>query len=359
MNQDRILIVDDEPANRRTLIRQLDEQPLLFLEAGNGREALAQLEQATPDLILLDLCMPEMDGFAFLRALASRPEPRKIPVCVMTGLDDADTRRKSIQLGADDFISKPFDPVELETRITSLLRISRYQRDLHHLNSTLENRVRQRTHTLQIAVEELEHTREANARAYREMLERISELVALNPGTGARTACRAGHYAAALARHLHLDDDTCNNIALAGQLHDLGLLALPEKLRHTPPARFSAEEKILYYNHTRLGARLFDDSDTPLLRLAHDICACHHEHFDGSGLPNGLRGPRIPLEARLFSLALFLAEKCPEGSAPTDELRQHLQHDAGRQFDPELVALLLQDDRLHRLLQNQNAGAAP
>ncbi|HEX4939116.1 MAG TPA: HD domain-containing phosphohydrolase [Candidatus Kapabacteria bacterium] len=345
MSTHTILIVDDEPANRKTIIRQFEEYDYHFMEANNGQEGLDALLDCMPDLILLDIRMPVKDGFGFLEQYNDTHGRTRVPVCVMTGMGDSQTRLQSVSLGADDFITKPFDPIELETRITSLLRISNFQRDMLTLNADLEKRVKLRTVKLQQALEELEESKRKNFRAYREMINRISGLSSLNQPSPTRMPNRVGVCAAAIAWLMGLPAETSENIALASQLHDIGMLALPERLRFSDPDSLNPLERKLYFSHALIGSQLFSDSDIPLLQLAHNICASHHEHFDGTGFPNGLRSQDIPLEARIFAIAdtiVAVLQSEETRAVALENLNSQLAQSAGRQFDPEIVALLLQ-----------------
>ncbi len=159
-----ILLVDDEQAYRNAVKRVLADDQHRFLEAASGEEALALLESNTVSLVLLDLVMPCMDGFAFLEIFRNNGNWRPIPVCVMTAWSDGAKRRRAIELGADDFIGKPVDNIELETRIKSLLRMSRYQSELRDMNAQLEAKVRERTQHLQASLDELKQAWEESTR---------------------------------------------------------------------------------------------------------------------------------------------------------------------------------------------------
>ncbi len=159
-----LLLVDDEQAYRNAVKRVLTDGGHRFLEAASGEEALALLQSNTVDLVLLDLVMPRMDGFAFLEQFRGNGDWRAIPVCVMTAWSDGAKRRRAIELGADDFIGKPVDNVELETRIKSLLRMSQYQSELRDMNAQLETKVRERTQHLQASLDELKQRREESTR---------------------------------------------------------------------------------------------------------------------------------------------------------------------------------------------------
>lgn len=159
-----ILLVEDEQPYRNAVKRMLEDGERRFLEADHGEQALALLQSDAVDLVLLDLVMPNMDGFTFLKTFRRNADWRGIPVCVMTAWSDSTNRREAIELGADDFVGKPVDHVELETRVKSLLRIGQYQRQLSDLNAKLEAKVQERTRHLQAALEELEEAWEQSTR---------------------------------------------------------------------------------------------------------------------------------------------------------------------------------------------------
>lgn len=352
MRTSKVLIVDDEPANRNTIMRLFDEYDMEFMEAADGDSGLALCEDQNPDLILLDILMPGKNGFQFLEEYNDGKRSHKAPVCVMTGMGDSKTRKQAVHLGADDFITKPFDPVELETRVTSLLRISNYQRDLAAINRDLENMVAIRTNKLQQALTELEESKRRNVRAYREMINRIC---ALNSRTSdMRKANNLALCAATVAWTLGQPSDATENITLAAQICDIGMLTLPERLRGHPPEAIDEQDKAQYFEHTNAGANLFANTEIPLLRIAHDICAYHHEHFDGTGLPNGLKGNEIPEEARIFSIADSIIRQITPGEDSLknfESVRQMLLKQSGHQLDPTMVdTIVTTEDTLKNII---------
>lgn len=348
-----ILIVDDEPYNRNAIIRQFEDYDIEFFEAGNGKEALECLEKNKFDLILLDIRMPIMDGFDFLANfsdLSLRPKP---PVCVMTAFNDSTTRRKAIYLGADDFINKPIDSVELETRIASLLRISNFQQDLNTLNKSLAGKVREKTKELQNTLDKLVESKKENNRAYREMVSRISAMTEFDHSSNKTCPRKLGVCAAALGWFCGLEKEESENLALSAQLYDIGMLSLPDRLRDTPEEELNNHEMIVLASHTKLGANIFDYSEIALMKQAYNICLYHHEAFDGSGRPGGVKGKHIPVEARIFSVAKVVVETMelfPED--PAAYIRNAVNDLSGILLDPEIVDVLInKNDNLAELLQ--------
>ncbi|RLT90694.1 MULTISPECIES: response regulator [unclassified Ketobacter] len=348
-----ILLVDDEENNRNAIRRLFEDYDIDFVEAGNGKEALHQLTQHDIDLILLDIKMPVMDGFTFLRHHSDSKTRPKPPVCVMTAFDDADTRRKAIYLGADDFINKPIDPVELETRIASLLRISHQQRDLLTFNQNLEKTVEQRTQQLREAHEKLQQTERANNQAYREMIARISRLTQFNQSVSNIDPRKLGICTAALGWLCELPQDQAENLRLSAQLYNIGMLALPEKLRETPIEQLKKDELAVLSSHAKMGSDLFKGSDIPLLKQTYNICLYCQEHYDGTGLPNRVKSEAIPLESRLFTTAKLILETLHnDPQASIQRVKNTLQDHAGSLLDPVIVETILQsNDALENIIK--------
>lgn len=338
-----ILLVDDEPNNRNSIIRLFEEYDIEFSEAENGQIALDKVRHHSYDMILLDIKMPVMNGFDFLEHYAElnvRPKPT---VCVMTAFSDHETRRKAIYLGADDFINKPLDPIELETRIASLLRISHYQQDLNQFNKALEELVTERTRELRATNEKLKETEKLNARAYREMLTRIAKLAGVGRGPDRPDPYKLGICAAALGWILGMPSEEAEHLSLSAQVYNIGLLALPEKLREAPTESLSKDQLSVLATYTILGSDIFKNATSKLLQQAYNICLYHQEHFDGTGYPHGKRGEDIPLEARLFAAAFLIVETIEH--FPENPLRcvEHaLQDHANTLLDPAVVSALLE-----------------
>ncbi len=349
----KILVVDDEVSNRNAIKRLFEDFDLDFVEAGNGEEALQVLRQHTVDLVLLDIRMPVMDGFGFLERyedLRLKPRP---PVCIMTAFNDSQTRRKAIYLGADDFINKPIDTVELETRVASLLRINSYQRDLNLFNQNLEKLVKERTAELQQTHERLRKTERANARAYREMIERISRLTQFNQNISNIEPQKLGLCAAAIGWMHGLPKEDTENMTLAAQLYNIGMLALPEKLRETPMENLNSDELVVLASHSIMGSDLFSQSDIPLLKQAYNICRHCEEHFDGTGLPHRIKGKDLPVESRVFSVARLIVETLQQyTSDQVNRVRSAMLEHSDSLLDPEIVnSILAKEEALESLIE--------
>ena len=266
MGKVQILVVDDEATNRRLLRQILTPLGYDVVEAADGEAALAQVAIELPDLILLDVMMPLRSGYEVCRDLKSNPRTRLIPVVMLTGLDQKAEKLKAVELGAAEFLSKPFDIAELTTRVRSLIALKHFTDELEHASSVLES--------VALVVEGRDK----------------------NTGNHCK---RLGEYAARVGGAIGLEDDDIKVLRLGGVLHDLGKIAVSDNILNKP-GRLSPEEWTDMHRHPVVGAELCQSMRTldkvlPLIRN-------HHEKLDGSGYPDGLSGNDIPALVRIISV---------------------------------------------------------
>lgn len=340
-----ILLVDDEVNNRSAIRRALHRADLHVLEADNGRHALAVLEAAQAvDLILLDINMPVMDGYAFLDAFRADATNRAVPVCVMTAWADADNRRKAVDLGADDFVGKPVDNVELETRVKSLLRIRDYQKRLHMLNAGLESQVVARTQDLRTALQQLDDARQETERAYREAVLRLAMAAEFKDRVTAAHIQRMSHYAALLARRAGWPEAEADLLLEAAKMHDIGKIGVPDAILNKA-GRLTVEEMEVMRTHAELGARLLAGSGSRLLQMAETVALTHHERYDGGGYPRGLAAEAIPEIGRIVAIAdvfdALLTRRAYKEAWPFERVYAEMRAGAGTHFDAQLLELFM------------------
>jgi len=265
MRAARILVVDDEEANRKLLREILEPQGYLLREAADGDEALAALTESVPDLVLLDLVMPRRDGYSVCREIKNDPRTRLVPVIILTTLDQMQDKLKAVELGADDFLNKPFHTIELTTRIRSLLALKHFTDEFEHASGVLQS--------IALVVEGRDKYTGDHCR-------------------------RLGQYAVRIGKTLGLGQEDLETLWLGGIFHDLGKIAVSDVVLNKP-APLSAEEFTLMKTHPSVGANLCKSMRTmervvPLIRH-------HHEKLDGSGYPDGLAGKEIPLLVRIIT----------------------------------------------------------
>lgn len=283
----RVLIVDDEERNVKLLAALLQAEGYTTLSVGNGRDALALAAAEQPDLILLDIMMPDMDGFETVARLKADPRTQPVPVIMITALDDRESKLRALEAGAEEFISKPIDRADLRVRVRNLLRLKEYGDFLVDHNRLLAQQVQERTAQLEEANRDTVFT-----------LVRAAEHKDEETGHHVR---RISHYCRVLAEAMELPADFHDAIYHASPMHDVGKIGIPDHVL-LKPGGFSPEEWSIMRTHCALGASILASGTSPYTRMGAEIALNHHERWDGSGYPNGLKGSVIPLAARIMQI---------------------------------------------------------
>jgi putative two-component system response regulator len=284
---EKILIVDDEDANLRLLTQWLIPLGYDIELAANGEEAVRQAREGRPDLIILDIMMPVMDGYEACRILKADPETRNIPIIMATALYERESRLKGLAVSANDFLSKPIDQAELTIRVKNLLKIKKYEDFMLRHNQILEEEVRERTQELKNMSTEMVLKLTAAAE-FRDM------------ETGAHIA-RIGFYAGKMAEALGMSLDFIETISFASPLHDIGKIGISDSILLKPGSHTRDEFEIMK-THAAIGGKILSGSTYPSIQMAASIAFTHHERWDGGGYPRGLKGEETPLEGRITML---------------------------------------------------------
>ena len=286
LNQSRILVVDDESAIRRLLSMELRAAGYADVTlCGDSRKVAELHREHRYELILLDLCMPHMDGYQVMAALNEIETDGYLPVLVITAEPKEKTR--ALRAGAKDFISKPFERTELITRVKNLLEVRMLYRKLRDYNGDLELKVQERTARL--------------AGSYHETLRTMTRAAEYrDDNTGAHVR-RISFYSRELAGRLGLDGQFCEQIFHASPMHDIGKIGIPDAIlkKRGPLTRRQWD---LMRTHATIGARMLMDGESPYLKMGAQFAAAHHERWDGTGYPNQLKGEEIPLAARVMAI---------------------------------------------------------
>ena len=298
----------------------------------DARQAVPMYIELQPDLVLLDLMMPYMDGFEIIERLKHLiPAGSYVPVLVLTADITAETKQKALALGAKDFLTKPFDPTEVLLRIKNLLETRRLHLQIQRQNYQLEDKVRERT-------QELEESQI-------EILDRLAHAAEYRDDDTGEHIKRVGLICAHIAAALRLPEKSLELIRLASPLHDVGKIAIPDSIL-LKPGKLTPEEFAVVKTHTTIGSRLLANGRSDLIKMAEIIALTHHERWDGTGYPQGLAGEAIPIEGRITSVAdVFdaLTHKRPYKPAwPTEEAIAEIKKQAGRQFDPTVTDAFLE-----------------
>jgi putative two-component system response regulator len=320
-DQRTILAVDDTPDNLEVLRGTL-RQHFKVKVALNGEKAL-QIANALPrpDMILLDVMMPGLDGYEVCRRLKENPSTADIPVIFITAQHEIKDEQLGFELGAVDYISKPISPPIVQARVQTHLA-------MYDQNRELERRVTERTF-------ELNETR-------LKVVQKLGRAGEYKDNETGMHAVRMSHYARLMAEALGYSDKWSDLVFNAAPMHDIGKIGIPDKIL-LKPGKLDAEEWEEMKRHAQYGAEIIGDEDNDLLRMAAEVAITHHEKWDGSGYPNGLKGKDIPLTGRIVAIAdVFdaLTSARPYKKAwSVEDAVNLIREETGLHFDPELVPI--------------------
>jgi putative two-component system response regulator len=323
----RILIVDDQLINIKLLEKMLRQAGFTSLYSTNlGAEVKQRYFEYEIDLILLDIRMPDMDGFQVMETLQTAIQDDYLPILVITAELTQEIRKKSLCSGAKDFITKPFDQTEVIQRIRNMLEVRLLHKQVLTQNETLEQQVKIRT-------QQLEQSR-------LEIIKRLGRAAEYKDNETGNHILRMSHFAHMLALAVGLSDKFAADILTAAPMHDFGTIGIPDHILLKPGSLNPAEWEIMK-THVKIGADLLADTDVPLLKLASNIALTHHEKWDGSGYPNGLKGEAIPIEGRICAICdvfdALTSERPYKKAWPVEQAVDYLLTQKGQHFDPELV----------------------
>jgi putative two-component system response regulator len=337
-----VLVVDDTPADLSLMAGLLRGDYRVKLATSGERALQVAAAAPTPDLILLDIMMPGMDGYEVLRRLRAEPATRAIPVIFLTAMNAAHDEREGLELGAVDYIAKPVQPDIALARVRNHLQLKRARDLLERQNLHLEELVAQRTR-------EVQQLQDVVIRA-------MASLAETRDNETGNHIRRTQHYLKRLAETLRerqprhavlLDDAGIELLFKSAPLHDIGKVGIPDHIL-LKPGPLTSEEFELMKTHTTLGrdaiARAERElgGDVPFLRLAREIAYGHQEKWDGSGYPLGLKEEQIPLSARLMALAdvydALISKRVYKPAYPHNLARDIIRKGGGSHFDPEIVA---------------------
>ena len=316
-----VLIVDDESSGRETLQSVLEGEGYELEMAENGLEAIEKAKKLLPDVIVLDVMMPGMNGLEVCQRIRSDPQIAEIPIIILTALDDRESLLNALKAGADDFISKPFDRYELRARLLGITRLNRYQK----------------------LIQDRASLREANEHllaAYEATIEGWSRALDLRDRETEDHSRRVTQLTVKMAEAQGMSADEIMHIRRGSLLHDMGKIGVPDAILHKPAA-LTDEEWTIMRKHPQLVYDLLYSVE--YLRPALNIPYCHHEKWDGTGYPRGLKGEQIPLAARLFAVAdvwdALTSDRPYRPAWSQEEALIFIREQSGSHFDPQVVDL--------------------
>jgi putative two-component system response regulator len=345
----KILIIDDEELVIRVVRRFLVSDGYQnFTTVTDPRHALSEIERVQPDVVLLDIMMPNITGLDLLKVRQKVPQLQPIPYIILSATNDNQIKRQALELGATDFLAKPVDPSDLILRVQNALTVKHHYDYLSRYAAELEQKVRERTQQIEKSREQIIHCL-ARAAEYRDN------------ETGDHVL-RVGKYCAIIANQLGFDEEYCRQIRLAAQLHDVGKIGIPDSVLLNPGKLSNAEFGIMQEHcdlgskimeplavseanrirrHADIGGFIMDGVDSPMLELATTIAKTHHEKWDGTGYPNQLKAEEIPIEGRICCVADVFDALCSERpykpSFPMKKCLEIMLSERGTRFDPIVI----------------------
>jgi putative two-component system response regulator len=339
------VVVDDDALARQALRRILEGRGFEVQEAEDGTEALEILHDSV-DLVLLDLEMPGMTGIEVLREIRSRERFSGLPVVLVTETNAEEARRKAVEYGANDIISKPFEAAEVGLRAEGQLRLKRAADRLRRHEEEMEADVRSRTAALRKALRREKEAREELHEAQLDTIRRLVLAAELKDSRAAKHVARIGHYCTVLGKGLGMVGEELDAVGPACTLHDIGMIGIPDAILSNP-GPLTTEEWAIMQQHTLLGARILNGATAPILRLGSRVALTHHERWDGTGYPLGLAGTEIPRLGRICAVAdVFdgLTTDRPYRKAVSDEeALAHIRKGSGKDFDPQVVGVFFEN----------------
>ena len=320
-SKQNVLIIDDEPINLKVLNNILkDVYKLTF--AKSGPEALRLIEKEKPDLILLDVMMPEMTGYEVCEHLKQDPSYKSIPIIFVTALNDAVDEAKGLNIGAVDYISKPVTPAVVKARV--------------------------KTHLSLVDVEELKRTR-------LQVIQRLGRAAEYKDNETGMHVMRMSHYSKVISLAYGHSEKDADALFHAAPMHDIGKIGIPDSIM-LKPGKLTDAEFAEMKKHPEIGAEILGESDSDLIELAKIVSMTHHEKWDGTGYPKQLKGEEIPIEGRIVALAdvfdALTSVRPYKGAWPVEQAIDFIISQKNKHFDPQLVDLFVQ--QLDNIIEIKN-----
>lgn len=338
----KILIVDDERVNVLLLEKTLSHEGYTAIRSTtDSRKALDLYQEFKPHLVLLDLSMPHLDGFQVMELLSKTEESAYLPILVLTAQPSDDIRLRALSSGAQDFIAKPFNYVEVLSRIKNMVQVRMLYERVRDQNQILDKKVKDRTR-------DLEKTRQ-------EVIQRLGRAAEYRDNETGAHVIRMSLFSEIIAREAGLPEEKYQLILNASPMHDVGKIGIPDRIL-LKPGKLDHDEWQIMKTHAQIGANILSGGDSPMMKMAETIALTHHEQWNGEGYPQGLKGEDIPVEARIVTLAdvfdALTSERPYKKAWSVEQAVAEIDNKSGILFDPGLVHILKQN--LPELLKIKN-----
>ncbi len=328
-----VLLCDDELMNRKVASKILNKEGFTVIEATNGQEALEKLKVHKVDLILLDLMMPVMDGYEASKIIKTDPELCAIPLIIISALSDKQAIIKGLELGADEYLTKPFDIIEFGLRVKNAIKIGSYYNMQKEHKKILELEVQNKTKELQSALSEVQ-------KSEKDIVSILGKTAEYRDNETSAHTLRVGEMAALLAKELSWNLKDVALMKLAAPMHDLGKIGIEDSIL-LKPGKLQESEFTKMKEHASIGRAILSQKETPLLKLAAEIAYTHHEKYNGKGYPRGLKGDDIPQSGAIVAVVdvfdALLSKRPYKEPFSLEKTLQIIKNDTGEHFHPKVV----------------------
>ena len=329
----RILVVDDNHTNVVLLQKLLQAVGYEHVEGVTDPRLVKDMYSAAPhDLVLLDIRMPHLDGYQVMAQLKEIADGDFPPVMVLTAQTDQETKLKALDAGAQDFLHKPFDRVEALTRIRNMIEVHLLHKQVRGQNDILEQRVIERT-------SQLEDTR-------LEVVRRLSVAAEYKDNETGLHVARMSKVAKVLALAAGMSKEDAELLHISAPMHDIGKIGISDAIL-LKPGKLTDDEREVMKNHSMIGAQILGEHEWPLMQMARTVALTHHEKWDGTGYPRGLKGEDIPLVGRICALAdvfdALTSDRPYKEGWSIEEATKFITDQSGQHFDPELVEKFMEN----------------
>ncbi len=308
----KVLLCDDELMNRKVASKILKKEGFEVVEAENGLEALEVLENESVELILMDLMMPEMDGYEATSKIKTNPKTAHIPLIIISALSDREAITRGLKLGANEYISKPFDITEFILRVKNAVKMGELQ----------------------------------NNKNEKDIIFILSKAAEYRDNETSMHTVRVGEMAAFIGQKMGLRHDEVELLRLSAPMHDMGKVGIEDAIL-LKPGKLTDEEFVKMKEHAQIGYNILSQKKTPLLSLAAQIALTHHEKYDGSGYPKGLSCDEIPISGAIVAVVdvfdALLSERPYKKAFSLEKTLSIIQEGSGNHFNPKIVDLMMQN----------------
>jgi len=332
-----VLLCDDELMNRKVASKILNKEGFNVLEAKNGQEAVSILKEYKIDLILMDLMMPVMDGFEATSIIKNDVKLCTIPLIIISALSDKEAIHKGLKLGANEYLTKPYDIIEFSLRVKNAIKLGTYQRTINEHRETLKHEVTKKTQELQIALKEVQESE-------KDIISILAKTAEYRDNETSAHTIRVGEMAAFIAKKFNWSDEDVELMRLAAPMHDVGKVGIADKIL-LKPGRLNNIEYEYMKQHSFIGYSILSKKKTPLLKLAAEIAHTHHERYNGKGYPRALSGDEIPLSGAIVSVIdvfdALLSKRPYKEAFSLDKTIQIIKEHSGSHFHPDVIKIFI------------------